>query len=375
MRILVIRPGALGDVLLTLPALQALAAAYPHAAIELMGSLPVPEWLPGRSVVHTVSSFDRADLATLFGPDAVPAAGLQGYLDSFDLILSYATAPGHVFARNLARLARGRVLLLDGLPPEGDVHMSRYLQQPLRELGIVEDTGYPLLRVTTADREEAERWWAAHELDDTPAVAIHPGSGSPAKNWPAGRFAAVADHLQRERGARILLVGGPADGAAVDGVLQSLRDCRRSACAHAGRHPAPSGSGGTTARPHSDGPRRDPDPVLLQDMPLPLLAAVLCRCRLYVGNDSGVTHLAAALGVPAVAIFGPTDPRVWAPRGPAVRVVHSAQPCAPCTTLQRQACSCRACLEAVSVQTVLDAAGGLYFFARTSTGPCSSVRP
>jgi len=97
------------------------------------------------------------------------------------------------------------------------------------------------------------------------------------------------------------------------------------------------------------------DPILLHDLPLPLLAAILSRCRLYVGNDSGVTHLAAAVGVPTVAIFGPTDPDVWAPRGPGVRVVRAATPCAPCAPPQRQACQQRACLEAVSVQAVLDA--------------------
>jgi len=329
MRILVIRPAALGDVLLTLPALQALSAAYPSATIEVMGNLPVLHWLPGRSVVHAVSSFDRADLAWLFQPEAEPAAALQACLDSFDLILSYATAPEHVFARNLSRLARGRVLSLDARPQQVSTHMSRYLQQPLAELGIAPDTGYPALHLTPADQEEAVRWWTEHGLPGATVIAIHPGSGSPAKNWPAARFAALAGHLQHEQGARILLVSGPADEAAVDAMRQCL---------------APSVP--------------QPDPILLHDLPLPLLAAILSRCGLYVGNDSGVSHLAAALGVPTVAIFGPTDPAIWAPRGPAVRIVRTPVPCAPCSPSQRQSCPDRLCLDSVFLQQVLDVAHG-----------------
>jgi heptosyltransferase-2 len=338
MRILVIRPGALGDVLLTLPALQALSAAFPQAPIELMGNLAVVQWLPGRSVIHAVSSFDRVDLSALFQPEAMPVPSLQEYLDSFDLILSYATAPEHVFARNLARVARG-VRLLDARPPAGHVHMSLRLQQPLAELGVGVDAGDPALHLMPTDRQEAARWWEAHGLDDAPVVAIHPGSGSPAKNWPAERFAAVASHLQRERGARLLLVSGPADEAAVATVRQCME----------GRYSTPQQRGPSVPL------RPEQDPVLLHDLPLPLLAAILSRCRLYVGNDSGISHLAAALRVPTVAIFGPTDPDVWAPRGPAVRIVRAAAPCAPCAPPQRQTCQQRACLEAVSVPMVLDA--------------------
>jgi len=343
MHILIIRPAALGDVLLTLPALQALSAAYPSVAIELMGNLPALHWLPGRSVVHTVSSFDRADLAALFQPDAVPAAALQAYLDSFDLILSYATAREHVFARNLSCLARGRVLSYDARPQQARVHMSQYLQQPLAELGIAPVDSYPGLHLTAADQGDAAQWWAAHNLPPAPVVAIHPGSGSPAKNWSAERFAALASRLQTERGARILLLSGPADEAALDAMRECLDD----------RHSTPS-----SGRGPSSVPPPDPKPILLHDLPLPLLAAILSRCGLYVGNDSGVSHLAAALGVPTVAIFGPTDPAIWAPRGPAVRIVRTAISCAPCSPSRRQSCRDRLCLDSVLLQQVLDVAHG-----------------
>ena len=74
----------------------------------------------------------------------------------------------------------------------------------------------------------------------------------------------------------------------------------------------------------------------------------------YVGNDSGVSHLAAALGVPTVAVFGPTDPNVWAPRGPSVHTVRGSAPCAPCNPRERRACARSRCLEAISTYGVVD---------------------
>ncbi len=138
MRILVIRPGALGDVILTLPALQTLQARFPEATIEVMGNPPVLQWLLERSVVRAVSSFDRADLIELFQPEAQIEPSLRQYLDQFDLIISYATSPEHVFARNLARVAWSKVICWDARPGQAlQMHMSAYLQQPLRKLGVV----------------------------------------------------------------------------------------------------------------------------------------------------------------------------------------------------------------------------------------------
>nr|MBC7244822.1 glycosyltransferase family 9 protein [Chloroflexota bacterium] len=325
MRVLVLRPGALGDMLLTLPALQALQAHFPEAVIEVMGNGSVLQWLVGRSVVQAASSFDREDLTTLFQPDALPSPSLQRYLDQFDFILSYATPPEHVFALNLMRLARGRVMAWDARPGRDvSMHISAYLQQPLRELGVAVSDDMPRLVLTEEDRQAAAQWWQEHGLGERAAVAIHPGSGSAAKNWPAEHFAALARHLRDERGMPILLVSGPADKAAVAEVEQGL--------------------GGQGY-------------ILLYELPLPLLAAVLARCRAYVGNDSGISHLAAAVGTHVVAIFGPTDATVWAPRGASVRVVCAAVPCAPCTAEQRRSCPRQVCLEGVSVEAVLEALG------------------
>ncbi|HET6897513.1 MAG TPA: glycosyltransferase family 9 protein, partial [Vicinamibacteria bacterium] len=116
-------------------------------------------------------------------------------------------------------------------------------------------------------------------------VAIHPGSGAPRKNWPAQRFAALAERLAA--GQRFLLLEGPADG--------------------------------DSAAPASG----LPGAVRARDLPPRVLGAVLARAGLYVGNDSGVSHLAAAWGAPVLALFGPTDPAQWAPVGPRVTVLRA----------------------------------------------------
>ena len=328
MRILVIRPGALGDALLTLPALQALRSAFPAAEIELMGSLGVLRWLLGRSVVSAVSSFDRAGLGALFQEDSQPTDGLRSYLGEFDWIVSYATPPEHVFAQNLLRFAPGRVVCFDVRPRDGlQIHMSTHLQMPLRDLGIDACSEPPRISLTLSDQQAAEKWWAEQELDSSWVVAVHPSSGSPAKNWPAQRFAAVARHLQEEWGAPVLLVSGPADNRPVAVVQAAVRNGR---C------------------------------ILLDSLPLECLAAILARCKLYLGNDSGVSHLAAAVGTPTVVIFGPTDPAVWSPQGAAVQVLQAKVPCGPCSDAKRRQCPEQVCLQGLSVDTVLAALSAVH---------------
>jgi ADP-heptose:LPS heptosyltransferase len=147
----------------------------------------------------------------------------------------------------------------------------------------------------------------------TPAAALHPGSGSERKNWPIERYRELA-HLLERKGLRTVWVLGPAED---------------EGCAPAG-----------STVWHS--------PSLVD------LAAFLARCELYVGNDSGVTHLAAASGCPTVALFGPSNPAVWGPRGESGRIVFSAVRCSPCHPSRDTDVSCdRACMRGISVDRVI----------------------
>ena len=213
--------------------------------------------------------------APLFGGG--PAGGdAASRLRGFDAAVAYTRDAA--LAASLRALVP-RVAVHDPTPPARGPHASSWLASALAGVGIPDaEVEVPPLVAQEEDTRAADA--IAVRLPPR-FLAVHPGSGSPRKNWPAERFAALAG---RER-APWLLVHGPADDAAVS-VLGDV-----------------------------------PGAVVARDLPLRALASLLARAGAYVGNDSGITHLAAAAGAPTVALFGATDPDTWAPIGPRVTVV------------------------------------------------------
>ena len=122
-------------------------------------------------------------------------------------------------------------------------------------------------------------------------IIIHPGSGSPAKNWLAEKFAVLAKKIRNKTSFEPIVIGGEAD----DGAIKSMRSLL-------------------------------PGLHFIVNTPLMDVASILSVAGGYVGNDSGITHLAAVLGIPVVALFGPTDPAIWAPRGKKVTIIKSFLP-------------------------------------------------
>jgi ADP-heptose:LPS heptosyltransferase len=231
----------------------------------------------GPSEVDALLPWEQPDVATLLGSDGVPAGSWRDLLRSFDAAIAYTR--NQDLLRNLKALVP-RVIARDPTPLPGAGHASAWLAEPALELGAAASPPPP----HQPTRDETEQ--AAPLLATLPPafLAIHPGSGSAWKNWPAPRFAALAAALAR---GPWLLVEGPADE-------QAAAPLRLVA-------------GATPAR----------------DLPPRVLGALLSRAGVYAGNDSGVSHLAAAWGAPTVALFGPTDPDVWSPVGARVRVLRS----------------------------------------------------
>lgn len=320
-RYLVIRPGAIGDAIVALPVVQRLQACFPGAYTELVVGGPAARLLAGRCEASAVSSFDEARWAALFSPD-MPAE-VRSFLRTFSAIILYLAVPGVDLQQRLTAALGIRVILWPPLPPpETRLPISLHLQGALTPLGISLRMEWPRLALTAEDCAFAEGYWRSHGLPADrrqPVVAIHPGSGSAKKNWPAARYVELANRLQREYQARILVVAGPADEAA-----------RRELLAHWSGEP----------------------PLVTGSLTLPQVASLLARCRCLVGNDSGIAHLAAALGAPTVAIFGPSDPLVWVPAGPVATVIAPQVSCAPCPPEQRRFCPRLACLESIGVEEV-----------------------
>ena len=326
--ILVIHQGALGDFILALPALRVLRKTFPKARSVIMGYPRILELVEKRFYAEEIVSVDRRGMASFFVRESTLDAGLSGFFSTFDLILVFGKDGKGPVIGNLRRVCEGRILHINPFPPEHDrTHLSEHLLRELRRYGLSIEGQEPKLYLTRADQERGRNYCRRKGLtasESLETIIIHPGSGSKKKVWPVERFVEVVRHLQGHAGSRISVVLGPAEGPEVQKAFEVI-----------GWDMGPSA------------------PIFLKGLSLLELASVIDGSRLFVGNDSGITHMAAALGVPTVAIFGPSDPKVWSPRGKNVVVVRRKIACSPCSQENFFRCQNTECLKTVEVEDVL----------------------
>jgi hypothetical protein len=321
-RVVVLRPGALGDTIVAADALAALRANFPDSIIELVGNAAAASPLVEAGLIDQATSFDSLDVGALYGStpkivdrwhdaelvvlwlnDADGVARAFNEAGANAIVVARPHPPRAFGASPASPTGRGENASAFHASPASPTgrgenasafhaspasptgrgeragagqHVSDYLVETLASAGVrPRDSSPALLRRP------------AVAISGTPTALLHPGSGSATKNWPPERFAALAA-LLLDRGWSVHLLRGPADTDAVRAVQRLL------------------GSDQAAIEGPAD---------------VPALASVLASADLYVGNDSGVSHLSARLAVPTVAIFGPTDPAIWAPRGPRSAVV------------------------------------------------------
>jgi heptosyltransferase-2 len=284
-RILVIRGGAIGDFILTLPAVKLLRDNFPNAHIEILGYKRIVALAEKRFYGNATRSIDYAPLSRFFARDSELAPELVTYFASFELILSYLFDPDEIFATNLKRCGVRRLIAGSPKINEGE-HAADQLAKPLRELGLTLLDRSAILYPNESDRQAAAEFLGQ---DKAPIVAIHPGSGSETKNWPIENWIALADRLLRV-GGTFVVVGGEADEKQISHLWELWTD--------------------------------KPAVRFALNLPLPHLAAIL-EDAVFVGHDSGISHLAAAAGANCVLLFGPTDPAVWAPANENVKVFRA----------------------------------------------------
>jgi ADP-heptose:LPS heptosyltransferase len=279
---LAIHPGSLGDVLLAGPALAHLGDLGFRTTLAVTARLVA--LFAHSGLVADARDVESLALHRLFVEPLDPRAldALAGY----DAVVSWFGAGDRTFRASLARAGRPVVVARAAPPPALGRHAARHVLDTLAPLGPL-PSGLPVARlnVTAADRDAAETWLEARGIGRGEAIVLQPGAGSVAKSWPG--FAPLARRL-RAASMPVIALAGPADARAVEALVA------------------------TEAVDQG---------ALARDWPLPRVAALLSLARAAVGNDSGPTHLAAAVGCPTVAIFGPSDPAVWAPLGPHVCVV------------------------------------------------------
>jgi heptosyltransferase-2 len=278
-RVLVIRGGAIGDFILTLPALGALRQALPHAYIDVLSNPHRAIFAQHAAYANHIREPDTLALHRLFSPRATMPAPLAAYLGAFDLIVAYVPRVDEPFAAHLHRSCPGHVVLHTLQSPAG-VHMTDHLLQPVQDLWPHTYDPVPHVYLTDEACAAAARFWQTTGLPETGVVALHPGSGGVHKVWDMVGWRQVL-HWAADQHLPCVIVCGPAEHEKVRQLMHSLNG---------------------------------PAWPCLREMPLLHVAAILARCRLFVGHDSGMTHLAAAVGTTTLALFGPTDPWTWAPR-------------------------------------------------------------
>ncbi len=313
MEILVIHPGALGDIILSLPALRILRDQFESARITLAANTDFAGTVAS-GYADRILSFSSLPLHRLYGLESIPLKDQQLWR-SYDRILSWTGSSTGSFATQLARVHPCG--LVAPWKPEGAErrHVARIFADSLHAW-LSPPLALPPSGITigASARRQGSEWLKDQGFSgDRPSYILHPGAGSAAKRWPLSRFQDLAHRLSAT--GELLIVEGPAE--------QGL-----------GRDLAGALGRGSHLAAH---------------LPLPLLAAVMSQCRAFVGNDSGIAHLAAGLQIPCVVIFGPTLPEHWAPLGLRVSVVRDAGGCFAC---RQDPDASHRCLENISVNAV-----------------------
>jgi heptosyltransferase III len=277
MNILVIRPGAIGDALLAFPTLHALRAKYGAKRITFVSNASVLPLAQTWKLADEVSDFEQTQWSELFSTTGVRDAGLCDLLAATDMAICWLGDPERLVEGNLRRGGVKKIIVAPGRPPQNSyAHIAEYLASTVK-----------------IPAKQVRSWHPA--LPTAPGagrtIAIHPGSGGERKNWPIASFVEIIKSLWQENYS-VLVLAGPAEE-------QKL--------AYLQRHLTP-----------PQGLYRT-----LVNAPLLEIAQQLRQCGGYLGNDSGITHLAAMLGVPTVAIFGPGS-RVssWEPLGKHVDIIQ-----------------------------------------------------
>ena len=306
-KILIIRNDGIGDLLNSTPAISLLRQNYPGAEITVLTQSSTAPILIGNPDVDRILTFDRHCAHRRLMSRLKFYLGLRR--EEYDLVVAMRTASWSNFVAFLSgaryQLGRHQKRFKSTLT---HVWRKRYRKGYVHEVDrnfdlvglICDGDGNRRLVLNVLDEEIARAKsqlasWSVAPNDYL--VCIHPGASSFDKRWPEENYAAIADALVRERGAKVLILRGPGEAALVWNIQNAMQT----------------------------------DSIVYAPKSVRELGALLQCCGLVVCNDSGPMHIAAALDVPTVAIFGPTDHVAWMPLSKSATVVRRDMPCWPCS--------------------------------------------
>jgi ADP-heptose:LPS heptosyltransferase len=289
--ILIVHQGAIGDFVLSLPALEALHSFYPEARFSFLANPNILESIRARPYFDKVLDCSESRWSPLYRRQGKLAKTHLDSLLTVDSIFVFGRSTSQILADSLASHLGKPAHRIDPFP-ESDLGLGLADHQcrQLEALGVpATPPPAAVISPLPQDSLEARAFVRGNLAPGDRLILLHPGSGSEKKLWKPAGWANLIHRLSAQQNLRLALLQGPADS----NIVQQLRL------------------------------RLEPlSPILVENWRLGKLAALLNEAALYLGNDSGISHLAAACGTPTIALFGPTDPRIWAPIGPRVRIVH-----------------------------------------------------
>jgi heptosyltransferase-3 len=305
-RAVILQPGALGDCILTLPLVKFMKEGLNLGGVDIIGHTEYIGVFPGRSCVDGVRSIDSAELHRLFVEpakfDLADWDPLINVFASYSWIVTFLGEPGSYFEQNLiftTHCSHSAEVVTLSLKP---THDNRHHVAESYPLQLAEQSGLPseqvkvamdevLIRVTEADRDCGVELLDQHEIDlSKKLVVIHPGSGGPRKCWHLENFLSVAKELRAED-LEVLFLLGPVE-------VERLHAADQARMYDAGK--------------------------CVAHLSLNQVIGLLSCADVFIGNDSGAAHLAGSIGLRTLVLFGPTDPAVYRPIGPAVTVLQDA---------------------------------------------------
>jgi len=269
-KILVIRGGAIGDFILTLPAIAALRRQFPQAHLEVLGYPHIAQLAVAGGLADRVQPIEARGLAGFFARDGVLDPDLVEYFSEFDLVISYLYDPDEIFKTNVGRCLVKQFIIGPHRPDEtAQLHATQVFLKPLERLAIFDADSVPHLSFNS-------------QLSTLNQFVFHPGSGSEKKNWPEAKWAGLIQQIAATTDWHLLLVGGEAEGDRLQRLAGAMPSARCS---------------------------------IAQGLPLAELAQRLQSSTVFVGHDSGITHLAAAVGLPCIVLWADTLEEIWRPQG------------------------------------------------------------
>jgi len=300
--VLVIKLRYLGDVLLATPTLKALKSSYPSLRVTMVVNRGTEGMLVGNPHVDEVLPLERGSLLGQW-------RFLSGLRQRrFDIVIDLTDADRSAFLTRMS-LAPMRIgfnaeqrmrgwCYTDVVRADPASHRIDRDLAALKPLNIVAGDKTPRLWLTPQDDRSAEDMLARLGVTrDRPIVVLQPGARYWFKAWPVERFAELGDRLQEKHGCHVLIGGSNLEAELAQQIVQLSK-----------------------SRPT----------VLAGQVSIRTFAAVLKLSDLFIGNDSGVMHIAAAVGTPVVALFGPSNPAEWGPRGALAEILYKGLDCRAC---------------------------------------------